>query len=162
MTTPTTKTELLKRMATSHQDYVETLSRIPREHFDEVILYEVWTIKDLIAHIGWWIETGAERVAAVRRGEPLEQFAYYDPINDDILERFKEAPLTDVQAMEARGWQAMMRQVEQASDAELFDADRFESLQGRPLLSLIAEETYDHYDAHLNDLKVAQRVNVTS
>jgi hypothetical protein len=153
METPTTKAALLKRMADSRQDYLKTLSSIPRERFDEVILYDTWTLKDLIAHIGWWIETGAERVAAVRRGEPLQQFAYYDPINDEILDRFRHSLLADVQAMEARGWRAMEQQIQETSEAELFDARRFPTLQGRALISLVSEETYEHYETHLNDLK---------
>lgn len=153
MDTPTTKAALLKRMAASHQAYLELLTSIPRERFDEVIIYDMWTIKDLIAHIGWWIETGAQRVAAVRRGEALQQFAYYDPVNDEIFERFKDAPLAQVQAMEARGWQAMEQQVREISEDELFDAERFPTLQGRPLISLVKEETYEHYESHLHDLK---------
>jgi hypothetical protein len=159
METPTTKAALLKRMAASHQDYLDTLARIPREQYDEVILYDSWTIKDLIAHIGWWIETGAERVAAVRRGEPLQQFANYDPINEDILQRFKNAPLSEVQAMEARGWQAMEEQVQAASEDELFDTNRFPTLQGQALISLLIEETYDHYEGHLKDLKETMKQN---
>ena len=154
MKTPTTKTELLERMAISHYDYIETLARIPQEQFDDVVLYGIWTIKDLIAHIGWWIESGAERVAAVRRDEPLEQFANYDPINEAILARFRHVPLASVQAMEARGWQAMEQQVQAASEEEMFETDRFATLQGRPLLNLVIEETYDHYDGHLADLKL--------
>lgn len=163
MKAPTTKADLLRRMAASHQAYEETLACIPPEHFDDIVLYGNWTVKDLMAHIGWWIETGAERVAAVRRGEPLEQFAYYDPINDKILERFKSTPLAEIQAMEARGWHAMEQQVLATSEAELFDEDRFPMLQGRPLINLVMEETCDHYDGHLSDLKaMLQQGNLVS
>jgi hypothetical protein len=159
MTRPTNKHQLLARMHESHQTFEAMLDRIPEERMDEIALYDNWSIKDFIAHIGWWEHTAAERMAAIVRGEHPDLPHGSAPLNAEIQERYRETPLYEVRAMESRSFHALLLQVEQTSEKDIFDLDRFEAARDYPLLQWIADSSYDHYAEHLPNVRAWMRLN---
>ena len=155
MQTTTPKVELLKRMHAGRQELYATLDRIPEELMDEIALYDNWTIKDFIAHIGWWEQTTADRIAAWRRGEEVPPITQdmIEAMNAHFLTRYHDMPLYEVRAMEASAFAALEHQVIEATDAEIFDPHRFPGRQSA-LLDLIAGDSYEHYAEHLPDVLV--------
>ena len=155
---PTTKAELLTRMRQGHQGFYNLLARIPDERMDEIALYDNWTIKDFIAHIGWWEQNAAERVAMYRRGErplPIDT----DTQNTEILDRYRGTSLGDVRAMEAAGAAALETQVREATEDEVFDVNLFPATNGHALIELIAGDSYEHYAEHRDDVRAWMRQN---
>lgn len=158
MLSPTTQAQLLTHMRDSHRVLHTLLARIPDERMDEIALYDSWSIKDLIAHIGWWEQTAAERVAMYRRGErpaPIET----EIQNAEILARYRMMSLADVRAMEAAGVVALETQVKDAAENEIFDVNHFPATNGHALIELIAGDSYEHYDIHLPDVLVWMQKN---
>ena len=103
MSEPTTKAELITRMRQSHQEFYNVLARIPDERMDEIALYNAWTIKDFIAHIGAWEQSAADRIATWRRGEQPLNIPDINAVNARLLERYRPKTLSDIRAMEAAG-----------------------------------------------------------
>ena len=158
MTDPTTKAELLTRMRQGHQAFYDVLARIPDERMEEIALYDNWSIKDFIAHIGWWAQTAAEHIAMYRRGEhpaPIDT----DTQNAEILDKYRITSLENVRAMEAAGAAALETQVEDAAEDEVFDANHFPAANGHALLGLIVGDSYEHYAEHLPDVLVWMQKN---
>jgi hypothetical protein len=160
MAKPTTKAEVLSLMRKSHQEFYNVLSRIPDERMDEIALYDNWTIKDLIAHIGAWQQSLAGRIAALRSNQPPEKVGEHDidKTNAIFLERYRKTPLAEVRAMEAASFEALEQQVREASEAEIFEPHHFPSYQ-YALLAPIAGDTYEHYPDHLKDVRAWMRQN---
>jgi len=160
MTAPTTKADLLDMMQAGHQEFYFVLSRIPDERMEEVALYDNWSIKDLIAHIGSWQKSLAERVEALRQGkQPYEvREDDVDGMNAEFLAQYRDVPLNEVRLMEAASFTAVERQVIDASESELFEANHFPS-HSKALVYLIAGDTYDHYPEHLEDVQDWMRRN---
>lgn len=156
---PTTKLYLIVHLLESHQAFLKALSRIPPERLDEIALYDAWSIKDFIAHIGWWENSTAERIAALRLGETAEPPIGTDDINARVLEQYRDTPLDSVYAMEQSGFEALVAQVEALSDAQIFTPDALGNTQGDPLLRWIADNTYDHYAEHMGDVRAWMRLN---
>jgi hypothetical protein len=160
MTHPTTKADLLARMRTGHQEFYDVLARIPEERMDEIALYDTWSIKDFIAHIGWWQNSAAERISAARRGETPQSFDEFETINHEIFERYRYTPLAEVRAMEAESFEAVEKIVQSITDdGELFDAARYPTTNGRQLASYAAGNTFGHYADHLPDVLVWMQKN---
>jgi hypothetical protein len=160
MAHPTTKADLLARMQAGHQQFYAVLARIPEERMDEVALYDNWSIKDFIAHIGWWQNSAAERIAAARRGEPVQVFEDEDQVNHDVFTQYRHTPLDEVRAMEAESYTALEKLVQSISDeGELFDGARYPSTNGRQLASYAAGNSFGHYAMHLDDVRAWMRLN---
>jgi hypothetical protein len=153
MIRPTTKVDVLKQMHACRQDFYAAIDRIPVEWMTEIALYDNWTPKDLIAHLGSWDHSLAERIAAWRRGEtvPLFDEDMIEAMNDHFLSRYRDMPLHEVRAMEASAFAALEHQVIESSEAEIFEPGHFPGLY-IPLEQMIAGDTYEHYPDHLNDL----------
>lgn len=154
MIKPKNKSELLALMRQSHQEFYNVMSRIPDERMDEIALYDNWTIKDLIAHIGAWQQSLAGRITALRTNQPPEAVGEkdIDKTNAIFLERYRKTPLAEVRAMEAASFAALEEQVRAASEEEIFEPHHFAAYK-YALLAPIAGDTYDHYPDHLKDVR---------
>lgn len=160
MADPTTKTELLALMRDAHQEVYDTLARIPESRMDEIALYGTWTVKDLIAHLGWWMNSAAERIAIVQRGETPQRFPDFDEINAEVLERYRHTPLNEVRSMEEAGFAALETLVDSAeSDAVLFDPKYYPQRNGHAIVGTIDGNTYGHFAEHLPDLQAWMQQN---
>jgi hypothetical protein len=60
--------------------------------------------------------------------------------------------------MEVAAFVAIEKQVNEATEAELFDAKAFPG-RTTPLHTLIAGDTYEHYPEHLDDVRHWMRSN---
>ena len=159
MTHPTTKAQLISRMRQGHQEFYNLLSRIPDERMDEIALYDNWSIKDFIAHIGWWEQTATERMAAILRGERPDLPHGSTPLNAEVQKRYRSTPLNEVRVMESRSFSALEKQVEEASEDDIFSLDRFEATSDYPHLDWIDDSTFEHYAEHLPDVRAWMRQN---
>lgn len=152
MAHPTTKPQLISRMRQGHQEFYNVISRIPDERMHEIALYDTWTIKDFIAHIGWWQNTAAERVDAILRGENPDLPHGNPPLNAEIQEQYRNMPLDEVRIMESRSFSALEKQVEIASEDDIFELHPLIATYDL-LLDWIADNSYAHYAEHLPDVR---------
>jgi len=107
-----------------------------------------WSFKDVVAHISAWRSRTLARLRAARQDQtPSSQFwpAGWDEDNDEDIEKINQwiyeencdRSLRDVLDESRQQFNYMRELVRALSDEELFDANRFDWMDGKALASLI-------------------------
>lgn len=157
MEEPTTKAELLQMMVNGRAALTALIEPIPLERMLESGVEATWSVKDILAHLTSW-EVKMCAVLAGRQSElppanwPTTADAV-DAINADFTMANGAKSLIQVlQEFETAIHQALAA-VEAMSEADLFDAARFEWQEGRPLWYLVADNTFAHYEEHIPSIE---------
>jgi tetratricopeptide (TPR) repeat protein len=87
---------ILERSQEAKEAFVANLSDRQRS---DVGTYERWCVKDNVAHIAYWQENRAKRLAALARGEePPPSPSHYEQANAECFERYCNCSWDEVQA----------------------------------------------------------------
>ena len=162
MAEPGTQTALLERIASEHKQLEQTLDRIPTAQLVEPALADGWSVKDVLAHITWWERRMVQLVQDALQGHkpaPLtlsgeEQPASVDQINVQVFNDNRERPVEELIAERQSSYGQVIALVTALPDATLADPSDLEAVLERPLIPLIAGDTYEHYREH-NDTIMA-------
>ncbi|MCL5274737.1 MAG: ClbS/DfsB family four-helix bundle protein [Chloroflexi bacterium] len=149
------RTQLITQVRESRQRLDTALARIDETHFSDAGLYGRWSAKDLLAHIGWWEERAIDAMSALLRGAAPSntiEFSDVDEVNERTYRENHDRPLDEVRQSEQEAYTALLELVERTPEDLLFDEGRYAWLEGRPLMTLVAWNMYDHYDEHLVEL----------
>ena len=118
---------------------------------------ESWSIKDLLGHIAFWAQQAAENmqlIAEDRADEvqrPSDEKAL-DEWNEREWRLRRERPLSEVREEWLKSFQGAMQAL-----ATLPPERLEERLKGNTALKLFAEDTYEHYREHLEQLVAWRR-----
>ncbi len=150
------KIELLEQIRRGRQRLDAALAQVDDDRWTTPELSGQWSIKDLLAHLGWWEEWIVDLYAALLRDEVpyarhLDQKAV-DDLNAQALAKYRDLPLAEVRRQEEDAYQNLLSVVEKAPEGDLFDTKRFAWLEGETLAEWIANNSYGHYDEHLVDV----------
>lgn len=117
-------------------------------------LHGGWSLKDLIAHIGFWEQRAALTFSALLRGvnPPAEPFTL-DELNARVYAQNQYKPLAEVRLEEQAAYEQLLLLVENARDDDLFNPQRFAGTHGQPFAEWIESNTYGHYEDHQADFK---------
>lgn len=118
-----------------------------------------WTPKDHLAHISawhrrlltWMAEDAAGR--APERPEPGYVMDQVDELNERDWRASRDTPLDDVQREFEQSSADVVDLVRSLSDADLTDANRYSWLPDWPLWHVVASNSFDHYDEHVEMLE---------
>lgn len=152
------RAELLNRIHAGRAELEDAIGRFDRRHLNEPILPNGWSVKDVIAHIGFWERRIANLYAILSNGElPTDAVGAesLNELNARVFEENQLLPLGIVQVNEQEAYLALLNVAEMAPDADLFDSDRFAWTGGEPFFNWIVENTYGHYADHVPDLNRA-------
>lgn len=69
--------------------------------------------------------------------------------NAHLFEQNRERELADVLDDFRETFMNIVATIESLSDAEIFGDNYFSARKGRPLLTFIVGDTYEHYDEHI-------------
>lgn len=148
------RTDLLIAMADGRAALRVTLAPLSRAEMEEPV-NGAWTRRDVLAHIEAW----ERRVAALfgtlaTGGDPGSggEAGTTDAINGRFFEENRRRALDDVRRGEGEAYEALVRLVEEAAEADLFAPDRFAWTEGRPFSEWILGNTSEHYAEHLDQL----------
>ena len=147
---------LLANMRAGRERLAAALAQMDEARMMEPALYGLWSVKDLLAHIGFWEQYIFNTYRTLQRGDvpdPAPDETSLDAINAWVFAEHRGRPLADVRREEGQAYQALLSLAETAPEDDLFDPHRFAWTQGHPLAELIANNTYEHYDEHLEDLR---------
>jgi uncharacterized protein (TIGR03083 family) len=150
------KAELLEQMRAGRQRLDAALARVADDRWTTPELPGRWSIKDLLAHLGWWEGWIVGIYATLLRGEapyarPLDQETV-DDLNAQALAKYHDQPLAEVRRQEEDAYRNLLAVVEKAPEEDLLDPHRFAWLQGQTLAEWIINNAYGHYDEHLADV----------
>lgn len=162
-----TRDETLADMRASWDEVEAVLDRIAEDRMLEPGVVGDWSVRDLLAHVA-----GYERyVSALIFGElegrtPTNQDFYgrddpptpEDDANDDtsnawVVAHARKQPLKATLDEYRWAHDQMIRAVEACSEADLEDPNRFPSLKGKTLLSILPGQCMGHHREHLPQLR---------
>jgi hypothetical protein len=145
---------LLARIRLGRAQFESALAQFSDDQLLDPNLPGGWSVKDLIAHIGFWEQHTALRFSALLRGvEPPDEALSQDELNARVYAQNQHKPLAEVRLQEHAAYAQLLLLVENALDDELFDPRRFVWTEGKPFAEWIENNTYGHYEEHQADFK---------
>lgn len=145
------KATLLETIQTAYDRLTATLANLSDENMTRSGGGggDVWTVKDALAHLTWWEHYTLHRLSGTPRliqdGDG-DGTAILNDMNQKVYEENRQKSLPAVLAEFREAFQQLRAAVEALSDDRLAD----ENTQ-----ALIAGNTYEHYDEHLQTIQAA-------
>lgn len=155
MPQPAGKGELLHTLHSSANELERLLATIPAKHLAPSGEGDELTLKDTLAHIAYWQDSLADRIEAVLHNRPIEPppgvpQAEVDRLNRLAVESSRSRTWSQVHSDLQNSFHRITRLVESIDEAELFGQSRFHAIDHAPLWQTIADESYEHYNEHLD------------
>jgi hypothetical protein len=118
---------------------------------------EVWTRKDVLAHLEAWERRVVDLLERLRAGDQMSDRTETDELNARFYAADRDRPLADVRAGERLAYERMVAAIDGATDEELFDGSHFVWTEGDPLAGWFRGNGDEHWDEHLEQLTRAAR-----
>ena len=150
------RTTLLATIAAGRARLEAVLASLSNEAMLERV-DDVWTRKDVLAHIEAWERRVVDNLATLRGGIDPGGSVETDELNEAFFVAARDRPLEDVRNGEAAAYRGLLAAIEGASDEELFDGGHFAWTEGDPLADWFRGNADEHFDEHLEQLTRAAR-----
>ena len=158
------KTTLLENIQMEHDQLVALLMPLREDLLCTATLDGNWSIKDLIAHVSAWEQLCIGWLEMYLRGEtpdPFSQMNADSGANERIFRENQHRSLQEVQKNFARTYQTFLKQVQDLTQTiSVEDLNRPQTwlkrlpwLHGQSLVGLIADNSYDHYRDHAQQIR---------
>jgi hypothetical protein len=118
---------------------------------------DIWTRKDVLAHLDVWERHVVENLTILRAGSSPDGSVETDELNERFYLEHRARSLDDVRRAEREAYEGVLAAIEGASDEELFDTSHFAWTEGDPLADWFRGNTDEHYEEHLEQLTRAAR-----
>lgn len=154
------RAELIKQIHDGRAELEAALALFDESDMNEPLLPNGWSVKDVIAHIGFWEGRIVSLYGILSAGDvPKDTVTAetLDELNARVFEENQLLPLGIVRLNEQEAYQALLNVAETAPEDDLYNAERFAWTKGTPFYQFIVENTYAHYADHLPDLRTAAR-----
>jgi hypothetical protein len=153
-----TKTELLESLEDSRQELVEMLETLPEEMLLQPVRPDGWTIKDILAHLGYWEGQTVTLLFQAQRGMAKPTTVHFGKETvDELNQRWYAA--SQQRTMDAiwQDWfgvrKQLIRRVNELSEKDLTDPKQYPWMKGKPLYQLILSDTVEHEDGHADQIR---------
>ncbi|HZU66051.1 MAG TPA: ClbS/DfsB family four-helix bundle protein [Ktedonobacteraceae bacterium] len=158
MATTMNKARLLDEINSNYATLETALASLKQEQMTTPVVTGDWSIKDILAHLAAWHRYLLIHLqAAMRNEEPADKGftggGDTDTMNARFYEQNKIRSLDDVQADFRATYRQVVEAVQALSDEDLFDPQRFAWMKGNALWELVAGNTYEHYQEHLQSIQ---------
>lgn len=145
------KTTLLVNIRSGRKQLEVALARFSEEELLASRLHGGWSIKDLIAHFGFWEGRIVTLYGQLLRGEEPPAEPPLDELNAQAFAQSQAGSLDEVRRDERAAYTRLLTIAVEASEDTLFNPLKFAWTQGRPFAEWIANNTYGHYEEHAED-----------
>ena len=146
--------ELLARIRSGRAQFESALAPFSDDQMLAPNLHGGWSLKDLIAHLGFWEQHTTLRFNALLRGvEPPDEDLTLDELNARVYAQNQYKPLAEVRLAEQAAYEQLLLLVENATDNDLFNPQRFAWTEGKPFAEWIENNTFGHYEEHQADFE---------
>jgi hypothetical protein len=114
-----------------------------------------WSVKDVLAHIAFWERYAADVVRAARCGETpqLDVEDLTESRNASVVAQYYLMSLGAVLASWHTAREELLDQIAELSEADLNESHRFPWSEGRSLLNRIADNSYEHEQEHIEQIR---------
>ena len=144
-----TKAELIEKVRAARAELEALLAQIDPEHMGEPGVTSDWSVKDIVAHIGFWERSVLDGLRTGERGLQGE----VDEINERVFRANRDRPLGEVLAEAREIYRDLLATIEALPEDALTAPDRFTWTGGRPVWVAIAGNTYWHYPEHAESIR---------
>lgn len=148
------KNDFIEMIRSARSALDAVVSKFTREQMEVTGDGKEWTVKDVMAHIGWY-ET---EMVNVLRQHSLDGSEWWDlslqERNTAIYSATRNKELQYVIENEAHTYKTMLDLLEKVDESDLNDPTLFKGMptDWQPW-SVIASNTYEHYQDHIEQLK---------
>lgn len=158
------KATLLTEIEARHADMEALLASLDKQQMTQPNVYGELSIKDILVHITAWERMMLGWLATSLRGEKPFRFApgyifeesdaeetvykVVDDLNDYIYQRNKDKSLDEVMADFRAAHAEVAQAIQNASESDLTDPNRFPWRKGEPFWPSVAGNSYGHYQEH--------------
>ncbi len=150
------KTTLLNTIQAERARFEALIAPLNEAQLCSPTLDGAWSVKDIMAHVAEWELICAHWLEEFLRGETPQPSERLDMnSNDRIYEQYCDRSLLEVRQIFESAHQQFLRQVnllaEAYSEEDLNAAHRFawaEPWYGSSLIAVIADNSYEHYQDH--------------
>jgi len=156
------KAQLLDEMKRGYTALETVLAPLDQQQMTTPGITGDWSIKDILAHLAVWQNYLVIRLQAAARNEvPAIQgilsdegeVSAIDRLNAGFYEENKSRPLDDVMADLRKTYRQIVEMTKALSDEDLTEPQRFAWMKGNALWELVAGDTYEHYQEHLQSIQ---------
>lgn len=147
-----TKDEVLAALDREHQKLMVAIDGLSAEAVLEPGVIDNWSVKDILYHISMWESELVKLLWQAENGQKPTTVHFNNPSVDELnaswYEQGKDRPLVRVMEDFQGVRKQTMRRVRAFSDHDLEDEKRFPWLDGKPLWTWIAVDSFDHEAEH--------------
>ena len=147
------KAVLLDKIQTEYNQFEAILAPLNEEQMTTPTVNGHWSVKDNIAHLTAWQDYLLDQLHGALAGKEPPEFmpglSTEDEINEHFYRKNKDRPLAEVLTAFRASYQRVLAAV-QAMSEEALNAPFPWSKGDNPVLSLVAGNTYGHYQEHGN------------
>jgi hypothetical protein len=147
------KKEFLNKILSSRSELECVLSQFSPNMMESQGMVDKWSIKEIIGHVGWYEEEMVNVLSTkVFKGSELWELELQER-NVEILKTFRGKSLDEVIKTEKENYQKMIDLLQTLEEKDLNDPGAFAEMPSdwQPW-SVIASNTYEHYNDHIEDL----------
>lgn len=153
-----TRTQFIQELRAGRAEWDAALAQLDDARLAMPVGESDWTVKDLLAHVAWFER---EMIDLVRDralvGSDLWQLPA-DERNAAIYEQERGRAPDEVLQSARQVYAQLWERVQGLTDEELNDPGRFRNMPPDWLpWQILADNTYDHYRAHLAELRAVTR-----
>ncbi len=152
-----TKADAERELVEAWQALASAVDSFSDLEVEQAGVVEGWSVKDLLGHIAFWSQEAARNLGLVAAGKADE---VHRPEGDKAVDEWnererrlrQERPVHDLR----EEWLESFQEAMQALAA--FPSEKLrEKFEGRTVLEVFAEDTYDHYREHSAHLAAWRR-----
>jgi hypothetical protein len=156
------KGQLLAEMNSGYTALETVLALLDQQQMTTPGVNGDWTIKDILAHLAAWQNYLVIQLQAAARNEvpaiqgilgDEDEGSAIDRLNAGFYEENKSRPLDDVMADLRTTYRQIEDGVQALNGEDLFEPKRFAWMKGNALWELVAGNTYEHYQEHLQSIQ---------
>ncbi len=147
---------LLTQMQHGRQELLNALNHIPDHQMEVPALWNDWSVKDFISHLGFWEKRALEMYHYFADGvvpDPKPGTVSLDEINAWAFSANHNLTLQAARSQEQDAYQALIKLVETAPHEALFDPQHFPQTEGRAFAHWIEDNTFGHFEEHLPEFR---------
>lgn len=151
MTAQPFKTIVLDLLQQGHLDEETFLQELSETERTAIGTPECWSAKDHVAHRTFWHRDLVLKLTAILQHQELPPSEEDEAqLNSMVFEEHKHCPWPDVHAESERVYTELIKLVEQLSEDDLTNSNRFASISGEyPLYAAFLGSCYEHNQEHL-------------
>ena len=148
-----TPEDLVTASQEARSEFLQALADVPSEQRDASEVVGEWSLREIVAHLGYWVGNVGEALHAAEQGR-AEELPHIDDVeerNEVVARVAREADLATATKREAAAFDAFLDRLRRADPAWL--AMRIAG--GHSIEHLVQEDGIDHYREHAADLRKA-------